>query len=85
MKGKIKGIPSPRRYPAKASTIRKLDPAIFVLIHFSRESHGQSPHYDGRIVSFVILEWTCYKLTSGWIPNDDGLVPGARDNMNAIR
>jgi hypothetical protein len=33
----------------------------------------------------VTLEWTCYTLTSGWIPNPNGVVPRARDNMTAIR
>ena len=48
-------------------------------------SRRRGPRFGGKVISFVALEWACCTLIRGWIPNPNGLVPGARDDMTAIR
>jgi hypothetical protein len=60
MNRKITSIPTPRRDPAKTGTIRELNPPILLLIHLTKGSKTlQSGHFDGKVIRFVTLEWTC--------------------------
>lgn len=74
MNGEMKSMPSPRRNPVKSGTMRKFNPSILSIMHFTKGGEMlECPYFDAQVFRsrYNVLairgisnrcNWTCMPL-----------------------